>query len=217
MARGPQVKIMSFINFVKGEVEFKIVYYGCALGGKTTSLGYIHERVDAQDRGKLLLLPTQNDRTLFFDFLPIDGGTVKGFKVRFKLWTVPGQVMYNSTRQLVLRGVDGLVFIVDSQWNRLPANIESLRNLEENLHGMGRALTDLAVVAFYNKRDLPEEELVPVEALDLLLEVGRRRLPRLAGDCLTGTNVFKALNQVTQKVLQDFLIKDDLENYEAYR
>jgi hypothetical protein len=113
--------------------------------------------------------------------------------------------------------VDGLVFIVDSQWNRLPANIESLKNLEENLQGMERKLSDLAVVAFYNKRDLPEAELVPVEALDLLLEVGRRRLPRLAGDCLTGTNVFKALNQVTQKVLQDFLTKDDLENYEAYR
>jgi mutual gliding-motility protein MglA len=154
---------------------------------------------------------------LFFDFLPIDGGTVKCFKVRFKLWTVPGQVMYNSTRQLVLRGADGLVFIVDSQWNRLPANLESLKNLEENLEGMERKLSDLAVVAFYNKRDLAESELVPVEALDLLLEVGRRRLPRLAGDCLTGTNVFKALNQVTQKVLQDFLTKDDLENYEAYR
>ncbi|HEX7194400.1 MAG TPA: gliding-motility protein MglA, partial [Chthoniobacterales bacterium] len=102
---------MSFINFVSGEVEFKIVYYGCALGGKTTSLGYVHDRVDAKDRGKLLLLPTQNDRTLFFDFLPIDGGVVKGFKVRFKLWTVPGQVMYNATRQLVLRGVDGVIFI----------------------------------------------------------------------------------------------------------
>jgi mutual gliding-motility protein MglA len=108
---------MSFINFVKGEVEFKIVYYGCALGGKTSSIGYVHERVDAQDRGNLVLLPTQNDRTLFFDFLPITGGSVKGFKVRFKLWTVPGQVMYNATRQLVLRGVDGLIFIVDSQWD----------------------------------------------------------------------------------------------------
>lgn len=118
---------------------------------------------------------------------------------------------------MVLRGVDGLVFIVDSQWDRVPANIESLRNLEENLQSMGRNLSDLAVVAFYNKRDLPEEDLAPIEALDLLLEVGRRRLPRLAGDCLTGTNVFTALNHVTQKVLQDFLAKDDLENYEAYR
>ena len=208
---------MSFINFVKGEVEFKIVYYGCALGGKTSSLGYIHERVDAHDRGELLLLPTQNDRTLFFDFLPIDGGIVKGFKVRFKLWTVPGQVMYNSTRQLVLRGADGVVFIVDSQWNRVPANIESLRNLEENLHGIGRDPGSVPMVAFYNKRDLPENELAPLEALDLLLEVRRRQLPRLAGDCVTGTNVFGALNQITQRVLQDFLVKDNLENDEAYR
>ena len=165
----------------------------------------------------MLLLPTQNDRTLFFDFLPIDGGTVKGFKVRFKLWTVPGQVMYNATRQLVLRGVDGLVFIVDSQWERLPANIESLQNLEENLQNMGRTLSDLSVIAFYNKRDLPEAALAPVEALDLLLEVRRRRLPRLAGDCLSGTNVFNALNRVTQKVLHDFSIRDDLESNEAYR
>ncbi len=208
---------MSFINFVKGEVEFKIVYYGCALGGKTTSLGYIHERVDAQDRGDLLLLPTQNDRTLFFDFLPIQGGTVKGFKVRFKLWTVPGQVMYNSTRQLVLRGVDGLVFIVDSQWGRVAAVLESLRNLEENLAGMDRALATVPALAFYNKRDLPAEELAPLEALDHLLEVRRRELPRLAGDCVTGTNVFNALNHVTQRVLQDFLAKDDSESYGAYQ
>src|SRR3954451_10817727 len=152
---------MSFINFVKGEVEFKIVYYGCALGGKTTSLGYIHERVDAQDRGELLLLPTQNDRTLFFDFLPIDGGDVKGFKVRFKLWTVPGQVMYNATRQLVLRGVDGIVLVVDSQWDRVPANIDSIRNLEENLEGMGRRLDRVPVLASYNKRDLAEHQVAP--------------------------------------------------------
>ncbi|HEY0789715.1 MAG TPA: ADP-ribosylation factor-like protein [Chthoniobacterales bacterium] len=207
---------MPFINFAKGEVEFKVVYYGCALGGKTTSLGYIHERVDAQDRGELLLLPTQNDRTLFFDFLPIDGGDVKGFKVRFKLWTVPGQVMYNATRQLVLRGVDGIILVVDSQWDRVPANIDSLRNLEENLEGMGRRLDRVPVLAFYNKRDLAEHQLAPVEALDHLLGVARRGLPRLAGDCLTGTNVFNALNHVTQRVLQEFMVKDDLGNYEAY-
>ena len=208
---------MSFINFVKGEVEFKIVYYGCALGGKTSSIGYVHERVDAQDRGNLVLLPTQNDRTLFFDFLPITGGSVKGFKVRFKLWTVPGQVMYNATRQLVLRGVDGLIFIVDSQWDRMEDNIGSLRNLEENLATLDLSPDQLTWIFFYNKRDLPEEQIAPIEAIDLLLGAPERKVDRLAGDCVTGRNVFRALNLVTQKVLRDFLLKDDLENYEAYR
>jgi GTPase SAR1 family protein len=208
---------MSFINFVSGEVEFKIVYYGCALGGKTTSLGYIHDRVDAKDRGKLLLLPTQNDRTLFFDFLPIDGGVVKGFKVRFKLWTVPGQVMYNATRQLVLRGVDGVVFIVDSQWDRVAASIESLKNLEENLQGMDLALERIPWTTFYNKRDLSEDQVAPIESLDLLFNVRERKASRFAGDCISGANVFNALNDVTQRVLRDFVLKDDLENYDAYR
>lgn len=208
---------MSFINFVSGEVEFKIVYYGCALGGKTSSLGYIHERVDAQDRGNLVLLPTQNDRTLFFDFLPVDGGKIKGFKVRFKLWTVPGQVMYNATRQLVLRGVDGIVFVVDSQWDRMEANFESLRNLEQNLAGMDSSLDKVSLVFFYNKRDLPEDNIAPIEAIDLLLRHRLRKSNRFAGDCLGGKLVFNALNQVTQSVLREFLVKDDLENYEAYR
>jgi GTPase SAR1 family protein len=208
---------MSFINFVKGEVEFKIVYYGCALGGKTSSLGYVHERVDAKDRGNLLLLPTQNDRTLFFDFLPIDGGVVKGFKVRFKLWTVPGQVMYNATRQLVLRGVDGIVFIADSQWDRFEANLESLRNLEENLNAMDLSMDRVPLALFYNKRDLPDEQIVPVESLDLFFQANERKLNRFGGDCITGTNVFNALNDVTQGVLREFMLKDDLENYEAYR
>jgi mutual gliding-motility protein MglA len=208
---------MSFINFVSGEVEFKIVYYGCALGGKTTSLGYVHERVDAKDRGKLLLLPTQNDRTLFFDFLPIDGGSVKGFKVRFKLWTVPGQVMYDATRQLVLRGVDGVVFVVDSQWDRMEANLESLRNLEQNLAGMELSLQKVPWTLFYNKRDLVEDQIAPIESMDLLFQVPGRGVPRYAGNCISGTNVFNALNEVTQSVLREFLSKDDLENYEAYR
>jgi GTPase SAR1 family protein len=208
---------MSFINFVKGEVEFKIVYYGCALGGKTTSLGYIHERVDTNDRGKLVLLPTQNDRTLFFDFLPIDGGVVKGFKVRFKLWTVPGQVMYNATRQLVLRGVDGVVFIADSQWDRMEANLESLRNLEENIGAMDLTLSKLPWALFFNKRDLSEDQIAPLDAMDLLFQTELRNIRRFGGDCISGTNVFNALNSVTQNVLREFMMKDDLENYEAYR
>jgi GTPase SAR1 family protein len=208
---------MSFINFVSGEVEFKIIYYGCALGGKTTSLGYVHDRVDAKDRGKLLLLPTQNDRTLFFDFLPIDGGVVKGFKVRFKLWTVPGQVMYNATRQLVLRGVDGVVFVIDSHWERVAANLESLRNLEENLEKIDLTLERLPWTTFYNKRDLPADQIVPVDALDLLFQIKERKVSRFFGDCISGANVFNALNEVTQQVLRDFVLKDDLEDYDAYR
>src|SRR5260370_24644287 len=188
---------MSFINFVKGEVEFKIVYYGCALGGKTSSIGYVHERVDAQDRGNLVLLPTQNDRTLFFDFLPITGGSVKGFKVRSKLWTVPGQVMYNATRQLVLRGVDGLIFIVDSQWDRMEANIESLKNLEENLATLDLKPEQLTWMLFYNKRDLPEDEIAPVEAIDLLLQEPERKVDRLAGDCVTRRHGFLPLHFLT--------------------
>jgi len=211
------LKIMSFINFVTGEVEFKIVYYGCALGGKTSSLGYVHERVDARDRGNLLLLPTQNDRTLFFDFLLVDGGVAKGFKVRFKLWTVPGQVMYNATRQLVLRGVDGIVFIADSQWDRVEANLESLKNLEENLNTMDLALDHVPWVIFYNKRDLHDEQIVPIESLDLFFQTGERKINRFAGDCVSGTNVFNALNDVTQSVLREFMLRNDLESYEACR
>jgi GTPase SAR1 family protein len=208
---------MAFINFVKGEVEFKIVYYGCALGGKTTSLGYIHERVDANDRGNLVLLPTQNDRTLFFDFLPIDGGMVKGFKVRFKLWTVPGQVMYNATRQLVLRGVDGIVFIADSQWDRMEANLESLRNLEQNIGEMDLRLNRIPWALFFNKRDLAEDLTAPVDAMDMLFQTEARAVPRFSGDCISGTNVFNTLNAVTQSVLREFMIKDDLENFEVNR
>jgi mutual gliding-motility protein MglA len=208
---------MAFINFVKGEVEFKIVYYGCALGGKTTSLGYIHERVDANDRGNLVLLPTQNDRTLFFDFLPIDGGMVKGFEVRFKLWTVPGQVMYNATRQLVLRGVDGIVFIADSQWDRIEANLESLRNLEQNIGEMDLRLNRIPWALFFNKRDLAEDLTAPVDAMDMLFQTEARAVPRFSGDCISGTNVFNTLNAVTQSVLREFMIKDDLENFEVNR
>jgi mutual gliding-motility protein MglA len=208
---------MAFINFVKGEVEFKIVYYGCALSGKTTSLGYIHERVDANDRGNLVLLPTQNDRTLFFDFLPVDGGIVKGFKVRFKLWTVPGQVMYNATRQLVLRGVDGIVFIADSQWDRMEANLESLLNLEQNIGEMDHRPNKIPWVLFFNKRDLSEEVAAPVNAMDLLFQTEARAVPRFDGDCISGTNVFNTLNAVTQSVLHDFLNKDNLENFEVNR
>jgi signal recognition particle receptor subunit beta len=125
--------------------------------------------------------------------------------------------MYNATRQLVLRGADGLIFIVDSQWDRMEANIESLRNLEENLASLDLKPEQLTWMLFYNKRDLPEEQIAPTDAIDLLIRAPERKVDRLAGDCVTGRNVFKTLNLVTQKVLRDFLLKDDLENYEAYR
>jgi hypothetical protein len=125
--------------------------------------------------------------------------------------------MYNATRQLVLRGVDGVVFVVDSQWDRIPASIESLRNLEENLAGMDLSLERTPWTTFYNKRDLAEDQLVPVDSLDLLFQIKERKVSRFVGDCISGTNVFNALNEVTQQVLRDFMLKDDLENYDAYR
>jgi signal recognition particle receptor subunit beta len=125
--------------------------------------------------------------------------------------------MYNATRQLVLRGVDGIVFIVDSQWDRMEANLESLRNLEQNLAGMESSLDKVSLVFFYNKRDLPEDSIAPVEAIDLLFRHRLGKSRRFAGDCIGGKHVFNALNEVTQSVLREFLVKDDMENYEAYR
>jgi signal recognition particle receptor subunit beta len=124
--------------------------------------------------------------------------------------------MYNATRQLVLRGADGIVFVVDSQWDRMEANLESLRNLEQNLNGMESSLDKLSLVFFYNKRDLPEDSIAPIEAIDLLFRHRLGKSKRFAGDCISGKQVFNALNQVTQNVLREFLVKDDLENYEAY-
>lgn len=152
---------MSLINYASREVNCKLVYYGPGLGGKTTNLEYIYEKVAPASKGKLISLATETERTLFFDFLPVDLGTIRGFKTRFHLYTVPGQVYYNASRKLILKGVDGVVFVADSQLERMEANLESMQNLYDNMAQHGLELTRLPFVIQYNKRDLPNAAAVP--------------------------------------------------------
>jgi len=158
---------MSTINFSIREINFKIVYYGPGLSGKTTNLKQIYQQVPAESKGDMVSLATEDERTLFFDFLPLDLGKVNGFKTRFHLYTVPGQVFYNSSRKLILRGVDGIVFVADSAQDRIRANAESLRNLRENLREYNLRLADVPHVIQVNKRDLPDA--VPMEMLRQVL------------------------------------------------
>jgi signal recognition particle receptor subunit beta len=146
---------MSMINYASREINCKLVYYGPGLGGKTTNLEFVYNKVAPNSRGKLISLATETERTLFFDFLPVDLGTIRGFKTRFHLYTVPGQVYYNASRKLILKGVDGVVFVADSQIERMEANIESMQNLYDNMAQHGYNLTHIPFVVQYNKRDLP--------------------------------------------------------------
>ena len=146
---------MSLINYASRELNCKIVYYGTGLGGKTTNLEYVYSKVNPDAKGKMISLATETERTLFFDFLPIDLGEVKGFKTRFHLYTVPGQVYYNASRKLILKGVDGVIFVADSQKERMEANIEAMHNLYENLESYGYDLAKIPFAVQYNKRDLP--------------------------------------------------------------
>jgi len=161
---------MSMINYASREINCKIVYYGPGLGGKTTNLEHVYEKVNPSTRGKLISLATETERTLFFDFLPVDLGTIRGFKTRFHLYTVPGQVYYNASRRLILRGVDGVVFVADSQLDRAEANMESMQNLYDNLTEHGYDLTKLPFVVQYNKRDLPNA--APLDELEAMLNPG---------------------------------------------
>jgi len=146
---------MSMINYASREINCKIVFYGPGLGGKTTNLEYVYGKVSPSTRGKLISLATETERTLFFDFLPVDLGTIRGFRTRFHLYTVPGQVYYNASRKLILKGVDGVVFVADSQAERAEANLESMQNLYDNMASHGYDLTRMPFVIQYNKRDLP--------------------------------------------------------------
>ena len=199
---------MSIINYASKEIQFKIVYYGPALCGKTTNLAYIHSRINPENRGDLVSLATAADRTLFFDFLPLNAVVIKGFKTKFQLYTVPGQVIYNATRQLVLRSVDGIVFVADSQWEKMEENVESFRNLEENLAKQNIALDDIPCVLQYNKRDLPN--VAPVNYLEFLLNNRKRRVQNFEVVSSTGKNVFAALNAVAQLLLHKFSRDNDL-------
>jgi hypothetical protein len=146
---------MSMINYASREINCKIVYYGPGLGGKTTNLEHVYGKVSPETRGKLISLATETERTLFFDFLPVDLGTIRGFRTRFHLYTVPGQVYYNASRKLILKGVDGVVFVADSQIDRMEANVESMQNLYDNMAEHGYDITRMPFVVQYNKRDLP--------------------------------------------------------------
>ena len=190
---------MTFINYASREINCKIVYYGPGLCGKTTNLQYIYDSTSPTAKGKLISLATETDRTLFFDFMPLELGTVRGFKTRFHLYTVPGQVYYDASRKLILKGVDGVVFVADSQEERMDANIESLENLEDNLKTQGYDLMQIPYVLQLNKRDLPSA--VPVEELTAeLLKKGEPVYEAIAAD---GTGVFDTLKAVAKQVLTE--------------
>jgi mutual gliding-motility protein MglA len=193
---------MPIINYASKEIQFKIVYYGPALGGKTTNLQYIHSRISPIYRGDLISLATATDRTLFFDFLPVNAVVLQGFKTKFQLYTVPGQVIYNITRQLVLRSVDGVVFVADSQWDKMQENVESLRNLEENLGRQHLKLDELPYALQYNKRDLGD--VAPINYLEFLLNNRKKRARYFETVATAGFNVFAALDAVTQLLLHKF-------------
>ena len=190
---------MTFINYASREINCKIVYYGPGLGGKTTNLQYIYDSTAQQAKGKLISLATETDRTLFFDFLPLDLGTVRGFKTRFHLYTVPGQVFYDASRKLILKGVDGVVFVADSQRERMDANAESLFNLESNLKQHGYDLLKLPYVMQLNKRDLPNV----VSVSDLRAELIRKDEPVFEGVANRGIGVFDTLKAVAKQVLME--------------
>src|SRR5512133_642075 len=191
---------MPVVNALARELVFKVVYYGPGLGGKTTSLQHIHATTRPENRGKMVSLATPVDRTLYFDFLPIRVPSARDMTVRLQLFTVPGQVYYNATRKLVLTGADGVVFVVDSQRARADANIESLRNLEENLLEHGRGLDELPHVFSYNKRDLPG--LVPIDDMERLLNP--HGAPSFATVATTGEGVYETLEAITRAVMEDF-------------
>ena len=188
---------MSFINFAAREINCKIVYYGAGLGGKTTNLQFIFEKTADKQKSKMISLATETDRTLFFDFLPLDLGTVRGFRTRFHLYTVPGQVFYDASRKLILRGVDGVVFVADSQEERLDANLEALENLQENLKEHGYDFNKIPYVLQLNKRDLPNTLAVD----DLKRELVRKNEPAIEAVAFQGKGVFETLKEVARQVL----------------
>jgi len=188
---------MTFINYAAKEINCKIVYYGPGLGGKTTNLQHIFNKTAPDRRGKMISLATEADRTLFFDFLPLDLGTIRGFTTRFHLYTVPGQVFYDASRKLILKGVDGVVFVADSQVDRMEANIESIRNLEENLEEHGFDLRTIPYALQFNKRDLPS--VMPVDEMYRMLNY--KREPTFTGIATQGVGVFDTLKNVAKQIL----------------
>jgi len=221
---------MSMINYASREINCKLVYYGPGLGGKTTNLEHIYSKVAPNTRGKMISLATETERTLFFDFLPVDLGTIRGFKTRFHLYTVPGQVYYNASRKLILKGVDGIVFVADSQMERMEANVESMQNLYDNMAEYGYDLTKIPFVIQFNKRDLPNAAPIrdlqasinpgweirepalqkpvpdPLHPGEYLVELQDGqwigRAPYLEAVAIRGEGVFDTLKQVSKMVLK---------------
>jgi len=198
---------MALINPAAKELQLKIVYYGPARGGKTTNIVKLHEHVQVPtgNKSKLVSLATRSDRTLFFDFLPIEAMAIKGFKTKFQLYTVPGQVIYNATRQLVLRGVDGIVFVADSQYDKMKENIESFQNLEENLKSLNLSLDHVPYVLQYNKKDLPTA--APPEYMEFLLNDREVQVPSFSASAMHCEGIFEPLNMITKILLSHYLRK----------
>jgi signal recognition particle receptor subunit beta len=189
---------VSLINYSSREINCKVVYYGPGLGGKTTNIQYVYEKLAPETKGKLVTLATEMDRTLFFDFLPLELGEVKGFKTRFHLYTVPGQVYYNASRKLILRGVDGIVFVADSSEARFDANIEALYNLHDNLKEYDLSLEEIPFVMQWNKRDMPDA--IPVDELNK--ELNPEGYENFEAVAINGVGVFDTLKCVAKQVLR---------------
>ncbi len=190
---------MSFINYSSREINCKIVFYGPGLCGKTTNLQYIYKKTNPDSKGKMISLATETERTLFFDFLPLALGEIRGFKTRFHLYTVPGQVFYDASRKLILKGVDGVVFVADSQIERMEANIESVENLRTNLQEQGYDLDKIPYVVQYNKRDLPN--VVPVD--DMKKALNPKGVPDFEAVAMDGTGVFDTLKAIAKLVIME--------------
>ena len=191
---------MSLVNYATREITCKIVYYGPGRSGKTTNLHYIYGQVPEDRKGKMVSLATQTDRTLFFDFLPLDLGQISGFTTKFQLYTVPGQVYYQTTRKLVLQGSDGVVFVADSQARQLEENVESMQDLHANLGEQGIDVREIPLVIQYNKQDLPRDLILPTAELDDALNF--RGVPSFAADALHGPGVFETLRGISELVLK---------------
>lgn len=197
---------MAIINQATKELQVKIVYYGPAKSGKTTNLEQVHANVQVPEttaKGKMTSLATSSDRTLFFDFFPLEAVAIKGFKTKFALFTVPGQVIYNATRQIVLRGVDGIVFVADSQYDKMEENVETFKHLEDNLKTLNLSLDDIPYVMQYNKRDLPD--VAPIEYMDFVLNNREVQVPSFEAAASNCEGVFETLNMITRMLLHKFL------------
>jgi len=190
---------MSFVNYQTKEINCKLVYYGPGLGGKTTNIQYIYQKTSGETKGKIISLNTENERTLFFDFLPLDLGEIRGFKTRFHLYTVPGQVFYEASRRLVLRGVDGIIFVADSQVERMEANLESYKGLKKNLAEQGYDFEKIPIVMQWNKRDLPNV----IAKDELEKNINKLGSPSFEAVAVEGIGVFETLKSITKLVLMN--------------